>query len=44
MGRKGGAARQILEILRWRMNVADGMFNTILDFTLEETENIRKEF
>uniref|UniRef100_M1AKD3 Uncharacterized protein n=1 Tax=Solanum tuberosum TaxID=4113 RepID=M1AKD3_SOLTU len=36
-------ARQAVEILGRRMNVADGKFKTLEDFTLEETENIRKE-
>ncbi|KAH0715262.1 hypothetical protein KY284_008167 [Solanum tuberosum] len=36
-------ARQDVEILGRCMNVADGKFKTLEDFTLEETENIRKE-
>ena len=36
-------ARQAVEILGRRMNVVDGKFKTLEDFTLEETENIRKE-
>ncbi|XP_049394675.1 uncharacterized protein LOC125858961 [Solanum stenotomum] len=36
-------ARQAVEILGRRLNVADGKFKTLEDFTLEETENIRKE-
>ena len=35
--------RQAIEILGRRMNVADGKFKTLEDFTLDETENIRKE-
>ena len=35
-------ARQAVEILGRCMNVADGKFKTLEDFTLEETENIRK--
>ena len=37
-------ARQAVEILSWRMNVTDNKFKTLEDFTLEENENIRKEF
>uniref|UniRef100_M1DBY7 Uncharacterized protein n=1 Tax=Solanum tuberosum TaxID=4113 RepID=M1DBY7_SOLTU len=36
-------ARQAVEILGRRLNVADGKFKTLEDFTLEETENLRKE-
>uniref|UniRef100_M1CXV7 Uncharacterized protein n=1 Tax=Solanum tuberosum TaxID=4113 RepID=M1CXV7_SOLTU len=36
-------ARQAVEILGWRLNVADGKFKTLEDFTLEGTNNIRKE-
>ena len=36
-------ARQAVEILGRLMNVDDGKFKTLEDFTLEETENIRKE-
>ena len=36
-------ARQAIEILGRRMNVADSKFKTLEDFTLEETESIQKE-
>ncbi|XP_049388521.1 uncharacterized protein LOC125852885 [Solanum stenotomum] len=36
-------ARQVVEILGRRMIVADSKFKFLEDFTLEETENIRKE-
>ena len=36
-------ARQSVEILGRHMNVADGKFKTLEDFTLEETESIQKE-
>lgn len=32
-----------MEILGKRLNEVDGKFRTIEDFTLEETDNIRKE-
>ncbi|KAH0740382.1 hypothetical protein KY290_033425 [Solanum tuberosum] len=37
-------ARQAVEILGRRLNVADGKFKTLKDFTLEETDNLHKEF
>ena len=36
-------ARRVMEILGPRMNEDDGKFKTHEDFTLEETESIRKE-
>ena len=36
-------AWQAVEILGRRLNVADGKFKTLADFTFEETQNIRKE-
>ena len=36
-------ARQVMETLGRRMNVADGKFKTLEDFTLEEIESIHKE-
>uniref|UniRef100_M1D3C1 Uncharacterized protein n=1 Tax=Solanum tuberosum TaxID=4113 RepID=M1D3C1_SOLTU len=36
-------SRQAVEVLGQRMNMADGKLKTLEDFTLEETENIRKE-
>uniref|UniRef100_M1BE57 Uncharacterized protein n=1 Tax=Solanum tuberosum TaxID=4113 RepID=M1BE57_SOLTU len=36
-------ARQDVEILGLRLNVADGKFKTLEDFTLEETDNLHKE-
>uniref|UniRef100_M1BXD6 Peptidase A2 domain-containing protein n=1 Tax=Solanum tuberosum TaxID=4113 RepID=M1BXD6_SOLTU len=35
--------RQAVEILGRRLNVADGKFKTLKDFTLEQTDNLRKE-
>ena len=35
--------RQVVEILCPRMNMEDGKFKTLEDFTLEETESIQKE-
>ena len=31
--------RQVVDILGWRMNVADGKFKTLEDFTLDETNS-----
>ena len=36
-------ARQVVEILGRRMNVADDKFMTLEDFTFEENKNISKE-
>ena len=35
--------RQVVEILGECMNVADGKFKTLEDFTLEDTDSISKE-
>lgn len=43
MGRKGWSARKSIDILGRRMNVDKGMFKTLEDFTLEETDNINKK-
>ena len=43
MGHKGKIVRHSVEILGRRMNVAYGKFKTLEDFTLEETEHLRKE-
>ncbi|TMW90213.1 hypothetical protein EJD97_016052 [Solanum chilense] len=39
----GEVARHAVEILGWRMNVADSKFKTLEDFTLEETQSIFKK-
>uniref|UniRef100_M1BHY8 Uncharacterized protein n=1 Tax=Solanum tuberosum TaxID=4113 RepID=M1BHY8_SOLTU len=36
-------ARQAMEILGRHLNVVDGKFKTLEDFTLEDIDNIRKE-
>lgn len=35
--------RRAIEILGWRLNVVDGKFKTLQDFTIKETDNIHKE-
>ena len=37
------AARQAVDILGQRLNMADGKFNTLEYFTLEETDSISKD-